>query len=230
LAAWNTSLIADGHLSRGVGILKQLAGKAIRATGILALLYVVLISTPLAWYFSAPLREATEQRRSDVIALFSSGQIDPTYATPDAAQRLLGALLLYRQGYAPVIVTSGSNRDVGAYQAETAATWLQRAGVPPSAIVIENRSQRTYESVVQLQRLMHERGWTSAVIVSSEMDIPRIRLVCERLGVKASYLGVPWIRPPWPGHLLYLSEGFPVFYHALYEYLALAFYRMKGWI
>ena len=210
--------------------MKQLAGRAVCVSGCLALLYVVLISTPLAWYFSAPLREAAEPHPSNVIAVFSSGQIDPTYATPDAAQRLLGALLLYRQGYAPVIVTSGSNPDAGASQAETSAAWLQRAGVPPSAIVIENRSGRTYDSVVELQRLMRERGWASATIVSSEMDIPRIRLVCQRLGVNASYLGVPWIRPPWRGHLLYVSEGFPVFYHAFYEYAALVFYWSKGWI
>ncbi len=193
-------------------------------------LFLIVILTPLSYYLGEPLREPSDPRKSDAIVLFSSGQIDGTWLTPDATQRTVGALLLYRSGLAPVIVTSGSQHALGLRQAEIEAEWLERAGVPRDALVVENRSGRTYTSVLEVRRLMAERGWRSALIVTSDLDIPRIRLICRRLEMNVSFLGVPLEPPPRPYRLLYATSGLPVFHHALYEYAALAFYKLRGWI
>lgn len=196
-----------------------------------ALLFLLVVFTPLAWYAGEPLRsQASDPQPADAIVLFSSNQIGAEWLSEDAAQRLLGALGLYRRGLAPVVLASGSQHASAKFQAELEATWLERAGVPQSAVVVENRSTRTYESVQQVRDVMQARGWSSVVIVSSDMDILRIRLVCDRLGVRASYLGVPEFAPPAPGAVLYIAHGYPALYHAVYEYAALALYRFKGWI
>jgi uncharacterized SAM-binding protein YcdF (DUF218 family) len=193
--------------------------------------FLAVILTPLSYYLAQPLRERTEPRPSDAIVLFSSGSIDDRWLSTDAAQRTWGALLLYREGYAPVIVSSGSQHARGLYQAETQAEWLKRAGVPDSALIVESASTRTYESVVELRRLMAEHGWRSAVIVTSELDVPRIRRVIQRMGnMTVSYLAVPTEKPPERGYPTYISHGLPVLYHASYEYAALALYWFKGWI
>ena len=210
---------------------ERLAASGFRAAGAMALLFLLVIATPLAWYVGAPLRVTALPRKSDVIALFSSGQIDAGWMTPDAAQRLLGAVDLFQRGYGRLIVTSGSQAEQGLDQADLSARWLIRAGVPPQDVLVENRSTRTYLSVLALRELMREHGWHSAVIVTSEMDVPRIALVCRHLGLSdISFRGVPVERQPKPAQWLYLSTGYPVLYHALYEYAGLALYWAKGWI
>jgi uncharacterized SAM-binding protein YcdF (DUF218 family) len=187
-----------------------------------------MTATPLAYYYGAPLFTTADARKSDVIVLMSSGQIDAGWLTPDAAQRTLGALRLFRENYAPAIVSSGSQHAAGLGQAELQAAWLERAGVPHDAIVVENRSTRTYESAVQVKRIMAERGWKSAVVVTSQMDVPRVRLVFRKLGVATSYLPVPEFKKP--RGLDYFRSAQALFYHATYEYAGLVWYKLKGWI
>jgi uncharacterized SAM-binding protein YcdF (DUF218 family) len=184
-------------------------------------------TTPLAYVVTLPLREPAAPRKGDVIVLLSSGQIDGDWLTPDGTQRTLGALKLYREQYAPAIVSSGSNLARGADQASLQARCLVTAGVPPQDIVTERKSSRTYESLVEVRRLMRERGWNSAVIVTSELDVLRIRLVARKLGMDVSFLAVPEFRPPRSP--LYFPAGVGVLYHGLYEYAGLLLYKLRGW-
>ena len=195
---------------------------------IAAIIWTVFICTPLSYYYGQPLRVRSRPERSDVIALMSSGAIDQRWITPDAAQRTLGALRLYREGFGHWIISSGSNPDQGLHQAENQAVWLEDAGIPRDHIVVENRSSRTYHSIVEISKLMREHGWKSVVVVTSELDIPRVRLVCQAQHVDASFLAVPeFARPNGP---FYLRQGFSAFYHASYEYAGLFLYKFKGWI
>ena len=62
----------------------------------------------------APLYVSSNPQKSDVIVLLSSGQIDEDWLTPDASlQRVLGAIKLYREHYAPVIISSGKPVSIG---------------------------------------------------------------------------------------------------------------------
>jgi uncharacterized SAM-binding protein YcdF (DUF218 family) len=74
---------------------------------------------------------------------------------------------------------------------------------------------------------MRDRGFRSAVIVTSQMDVPRVRLVFAKLGRSVSFLAVPEFGAP--RELLY-TRGFDVLYHASYEYAALILYKLNGWI
>lgn len=191
--------------------------------------YILFTATPLAYYYGAPLFVASDPQKSDVIVLLSSGQIDSDWLTPDASQRTLGALRLYREHYAPVIISSGSQVQAGWHQAELQAAWLKRAGVPPEAILVEGRSSRTYESAVEVSRIMAQHSWRSTVVVTSQMDVPRVRLVFRKLGIPTSFLATPEFRRPSRIHL-FARWASDVSYHATYEYAALGFYKLKGWI
>jgi uncharacterized SAM-binding protein YcdF (DUF218 family) len=205
-----------------------------RARACLAVMGAVLLAgaavtcTPLAYLYAWPLREAAAPAKSDAIVLMSAGQIGPEWLSPDAAQRTWGAVKLYREGYGRAIVSSGSQHAKGLSQAELQAEWLKRAGVPGEAITVEAESTRSYESCVAVARLMRERGWGSAAVVTSEMDVPRLRLVFRKLGVRVSFLAAREYGVP--RHLIYFPAGPSVFYHATYEYAGLILYAMKGWI
>lgn len=187
----------------------------------------ILSLTPLAYYYGAPLREASHPQPSDVIVLLSHGQIDGQWLTPEGAQRTWAALELYKSGFAPAIISSG--RSHGLDQAELQAKWLMLAGVPGQAIIVERQSLRTYQSAIEVVKILQAHGWHSAVIVTSELDVPRVRGVFRKLGYSnLSFQQVPEFGPP-TGMLYYLS-GWRAVYHASYEYAALALYKWKGWI
>ena len=182
--------------------------------------------TPLAYYYGAPLREPSHPQPSDVIVLFSHGQIGNEWLTPEGAQRTWAALELYKAGYAPVIISSGRSR--GLNQAALQAKWLKLSGVPDQAIIVEEHSLRTYESAIEVSKILKAKQWHSAVIVTSEIDVPRIRGVFRKLGdYQLSFEQVPEFGPPAG---IYYHSGWRAFYHATYEYAALAFYKCKGWI
>ena len=184
--------------------------------------------TPLAYYYGNPLREANQPKPSDVIVLLSHGQLDDRWLSPEGAQRTWAALLLYQASFAPVIISSGSSHG-GRDQAGLQAKWLMLAGVPSQAIIVERRSSRTYQSALEVDKILKANGWQSALIVTSELDVPRIRGVFRKLGYSnLSFQQVPEFGPP-TGSFFYHS-GWRAFYHATYEYAGLLLYKWKGWI
>ena len=199
------------------------------AGGALLILYLALTTTTLADLYSAPLYARSDATKSDVIVLLSSGQIDPEWLSTDAAQRTLGALKLYKENYAPRIISSGSQPARGWHQAELQALWLERAGVPEDAIIVENRSGRTRFSVREVSKIMESHDWKTAVVVTSQMDVPRVRLAFQKIGIQPSFLAVPEFRRPQNFHLFY-PEAMAVVYHATYEYAGLAWYKLMGYI
>jgi uncharacterized SAM-binding protein YcdF (DUF218 family) len=187
----------------------------------IAVLTILLWFTPLADVYSAPLVVASDARRSDVIVLMSSGLIDRDWVTPDAAQRTWGALKLYKENFAPFVISVGSD------QAEVQADMLERAGVPRDAILVD-RAPNTHWSAIAVSRIMKDHDWRSAAIVTSQYDVPRVRMVFEKLGVSPSFLPVPEFRKPERFHI-YRHAAFDITCHATYEYAAIVWYKLHGW-
>ena len=68
--------------------------------------------------------------------------------SPDLLARLQQALTLYRDGYAHLIVVTGGKKPGDVYtEAQSGAMYLEKAGVPASAIV-EAGGDDTYENIV----------------------------------------------------------------------------------
>jgi uncharacterized SAM-binding protein YcdF (DUF218 family) len=194
-----------------------------------AVVGILTTQTPLAYYYGSPLREGSHPQRSDVIVLLSHGQLDEAWLSTVGAQRTLAALRLYKLGYAPIIISSGSSLGDGLDQAGLQARWLMLAGVPQAAIVVERNSFRTYGSVVEVMKLMQKNGWRSALVVTSELDAPRVRAVFRELGFGGlSFQEVPEFGTPSASP--YYAAGWSAFYHATYEYAGLMLYKWKGWI
>lgn len=202
-------------------IAARLLAAAILVLGLLTL-------TPLAYYYGNPLRETSRPQPSDAIVLLSHGQVDDQWLSPEGAQRVWAALQLYKAGLAPVVISSGSSHH-GFDQAALQARWLILAGVPSQAIIVEDKSSRTYESGVEVSEILKAHGCKSLVIVTSDLDAPRVRGVFRKLGYSnLSFQQVPEFGPP--AGTLYYHSGWRAFYHATYEYAALALYKWKGWI
>jgi len=209
--------------------LPRLLAFAIHLMGWAAIAALLVTQIPLAYYYGSPLRDGSHPRRSDVIVLLSHGQLADAWLSPVGAQRTLAALRLYKSGYAPKIISSGSQLADGRDQAGLQARWLILAGVPSDAIIIEQKSSRTRESVVEVLKLLNKNGWQSALMVTSELDVPRVRALFRKLGFdNLSFQEVPEFGTP--SGQPYYPTGWQAFYHATYEYAGLILYKWKGWI
>lgn len=74
------------------------------------------------------------------------------------------AINLYRQDIAPYIVlTGGKNRHTGVNEANRHRELLLEAGIPDSAIILENKSTNTLENVAFAKPLMAEKKALDAI-------------------------------------------------------------------
>ncbi|MCZ8521473.1 MULTISPECIES: YdcF family protein [Paenibacillus] len=88
--------------------------------------------------------------------------------SPALKERLDRAVELYKAGRVPYLIVSGGY-DVPASkltEAEGMRNYLVSKGVPSRQIILENKARSTYENLLYSKRLMEERHWTSAVIIT----------------------------------------------------------------
>lgn len=162
----------------------------------------------------------------------------------ESGDRLLRAAELYHLGKAPIVLVSGGRTpwsDLGGSEAEDMSVLLERFGVPRGAIVKEDGSRNTRENAQQTKNLLEQRGLRRILLVTSALHMPRAFALFERAGLEVTpaptdfYLvrvgrrgsgkthAGEWIFQivPEVGNLSRSTD-------ALKEYLAMAYYRMRG--
>lgn len=104
------------------------------------------------------------------------------------ADRLTNALWLYRAGRVRrIIISGGSGAVLGKAHTEAAdlATLLRLAGVPPAAILLEDRSRNTHENAVFTQQLLAAHpGLDTLVLVTSAFHQRRALGCFRRVGLR----------------------------------------------
>jgi uncharacterized SAM-binding protein YcdF (DUF218 family) len=97
--------------------------------------------------------------------------------------RLEGALRLYQDGRAPVIIVTGGG--TGNYaEAAVMKEWLIEHGVPPGAILAEHESMTTRDSGVHVANIMREHGLESALVCTQWFHVARTRLCLSQEGIR----------------------------------------------
>lgn len=113
--------------------------------------------------------------------------------------RLESALELYRAGRAPRIIVTGGGE--GNYaEGEVMAQWLAQRGVPENAVIIDNASATTRDSGVNVARIMKQRGYRTALVVSQWFHVARTRLCLAQEGIEtyaAPSSGNTLVKEPW---------------------------------
>lgn len=157
-----------------------------RTLGLLAALMVVasavlLVTAARVWYVA----RQDERPRSDVIIVLGTAQYD---GRPSAifTARLEHALRLYEGEVAPAVMTVGGARAGDRFsEAEAAADYLAVNGVPREDLVVVGEGSNTQGSIEAAARVMEERRWESAVLVSDPWHILRSRTMARDEGIEA---------------------------------------------
>lgn len=98
--------------------------------------------------------------------------------------RMDTAIDLLKQRKAHFLVVSGGGE--GDWnEARAMARYAIEAGIPESAILIEDQAATTRETGVYASRLMRRHGLSNALVVSQWYHVPRVRIALEQEGISA---------------------------------------------
>ncbi len=159
-----------------------------------------------------------DQRAADAIVVLGAAQYD---GEPSSifSWRLRHAQVLWEDGVAPVIVTTGGGQsgDVTT-EAEAGRAYLIDRGVPADAVVAVGEGSDTLRSLQAVTDLAEAAGWDSAVLVSDPWHSLRARTMARDEGLDA------WTSPTRSGPIVQTRETQARY--ILRETAALLFYRL----
>jgi uncharacterized SAM-binding protein YcdF (DUF218 family) len=186
----------------------------------LALLGLVLF----AWLWAQIDRfgQVDRAQPADVIVVLGARVWPSGRPSGALARRTFHAVKLYQEGLAAAMVFSGGLGTHPPTEAQAAARLAMDQGVPPEAIVLEDKGHSTEESAFFVSEIMRARGWQRAIVVSDAYHLWRAKLLFGRAGVEAY---------PSPAH----DERYPLsrrvyLYHLGREVVAVAWYYVKSWL
>jgi uncharacterized SAM-binding protein YcdF (DUF218 family) len=126
-----------------------------------------------------------EERPADAIVVMGAAQYDGR-PSPVFASRLDHGVALFLAGDAPrLIVTGGKASGDRTTEAAVGRAFAVQRGVPPDAILMEDQSRTTLESVRAVAALLQADGATTAIFVSDRPHMLRVLRMAADAGITA---------------------------------------------
>ena len=161
-----------------------------------------------------------EQRQADAIVVMGAAQYDGR-PSPVFAARLDHAIELYLAGVARnLIVTGGKAPGDRTTEAASARAYAIAHGVPAEAILLEDQSRNTLDSIRAVGRLLRANHLEAAVLVSDRPHMLRVLRMADDAGIVA--WGSPTRTSPIESDLIGSLDA------TLHELAALAQYFLIG--
>jgi uncharacterized SAM-binding protein YcdF (DUF218 family) len=120
---------------------------------------------------------------ADAIVVFGAAEYDGR-PSPVYKARLDHANTLFRQGLAPVLITTGgAAADPKFSEGGVGHDYLMRRGVPEAALIAETTASDTAQSAERVAVIMRTNHMQSCIAVSDAYHVFRIRKLLEHQGV-----------------------------------------------
>ena len=158
---------------------------------------LLVIAAVLGFLAHAIVRDSRPRQLlpADVIIVFGAAEYAGRPSPVDRA-RLDHAYLLFRQGLAPVIITSGgAAADPHYSEGGVGHDYLARRGVPEMALIAETQASDTAESADRVAVIMRANQMKTCIAVSDAYHVFRIRKMLEREGLEVRLAPRPDSKP-----------------------------------
>jgi uncharacterized SAM-binding protein YcdF (DUF218 family) len=161
-----------------------------------------------------------DRANADAIVVLGAAQYDGR-PSPVFRARLDHAVDLYEAGVGRyLVVTGGKAQGDRTTEAAAARAFAIARGVPPSAILTEDRGRTTLESLHAVAALLRDRQLTSAVFVSDRTHMLRVLRIARDEGIAAQ--GSPTATSPTDATFLSRADA------TIHELGALTLYFVSG--
>jgi len=126
-----------------------------------------------------------DARPADAIVVLGAAQYDGS-PSPVFEARLDHAVGLYEAGMAQVLVVTGGGAEGDrTTEAAVGRAYAIARGVPDSAILVEDRSRTTVQSLEAVGAMLRQRGLTNVVFVSDRTHMLRVLRIARDEGLAA---------------------------------------------
>jgi len=186
---------------------------------------------PVAPWLATPLVVAEAVRPVDALVVLGAGTYDDRTLTPDGAYRLVHAIQMLKAGQASLMILSGgTHRGTRQSDARVMADVAASLGVDPCSLVLDEAPTSTWAQAESVARIAAARRLRTLGLVTSPLHSYRASKAFRRAGLDV--VSLP-IGPDFDPRLLSVGEDHvagrvDVIVHALYEYVAIAAYRVRG--
>jgi len=214
-------------------------------TAAFTIVTLLILFTPFANFLSTGLTDAGPGRKkADLIVVLGGGAYRNGALTRASGERLLEGLLLYREGYGGRLIFSGATilepskkllSTLLDAKDEPGATVVEalimrdisvKLGVPEKALAVDPLSTNTYENLSNVMGYMEANSLKDCLIVTSPAHMLRARLVARRLGLSCRPAPVKDYTP----FRTSAADRFTLMREVIWEYSALALYKIYGYI
>ena len=190
---------------------------------VIALILLVIVSPLWLRGLANLLLVDQEPREADAILILGGG---------DGSREDRG-IALYREGWAPLLITSGERIHAPGIDktfAKISAEYLTAQGIPLEDILLFNGTTSTFDEAESSLSLAKERGHTALLVVTDSFHTRRASLVFAKV-YRHSDVQVTFVaaHPAWYNAGSWWREE-RAFLAVLEEYVKLVFYAYKGYI
>ncbi len=172
------------------------------------LLVIALILLVVATYETIPTHNC-KRTHFDTIIVLGSPALLSGQPSPEERERVMEGVREFKAGRAANMIFTGGPTQNGFVEGDVMAGLAEKSGVPSQDVVVEGASHYTVENIFFSHKIMEQRGWTSAEVVSSPSHLPRTGLILEHYGFQWRTHASRW--PPEYGWrqigMMYLSEA-----------------------
>ncbi len=166
-------------------------------------------------------------RAEAIVVLGGEGVRSEATLGSDSLRRAIKGIVLYRQGFAPLLVFLGVGSHGRRSEAEVRAELAYQLGVSRESILTDAGAWTTRTEAERVGRLLRPRGVRKILLVTDSEHLARASLVFKRAGFEV--LPVPaddevQILPHKPEDRLQLSRWI------VQEFLARLYYRLAGYL
>lgn len=124
-----------------------------------------------------------ESQKADAIVVFGAAEY-AGHPSPVYRARLDHAYTLFREGMAPLVVTTGGGaQDPHFTEGGVGRDYLVSRGVPDRNIIAETQSNDTSESAVRVANIFRENGLHTCLAVSDSYHMFRVKQMLGRQGI-----------------------------------------------
>ena len=197
----------------------------------LAILYLFSV-TPVQKLVVAPLGIATPTNLHDLKA-------DAIVVLGGLPSRSLTAIRLLKRDVAPVIVVTGGSGELLEEQqkeSQRMKDFFVEFGVDEEKVLVEAESRNTRENAVNSAAILDSLGAKRIALVTSGLHILRAEAVFSNLGYDVVHVRARLFRIPKkrerinPFVLVPNVENLSISTQAIYEYVAILIYKLRGWL
>jgi uncharacterized SAM-binding protein YcdF (DUF218 family) len=137
-----------------------------------------------------------ELHPADAIVVFGAAEY-AGHPSPVLRARLDHAFDLFRQGIAPVVITTGgAAADPSFSEGGVGVDYLKRRGIPERNLIAETQGSDTAQSAMRVAVIMRANGLHSCVAVSDAYHVFRIKRLLQHQGIGPVYVAPrPGSRP-----------------------------------